>query len=199
MDYHWSSTTLVVEGDFLAASTGVGGGISRVSALFNHTVPRDWHEPDPLSRICEIARNEQIKGSFFGLLTAVPIHSLVICRSGPLTVFITAGISGRTINIIAVSREGMSENALLESIATIASAKTAALLRSGRDLLSTPTDATIMACEGPLVHRYAGIVTPVGKELVKCVERGVPLALARYEGGAESPLEWEMETGDRER
>lgn len=187
MDFHNSNTTLVIEGTFLAVSTGVGGDLKQVDALFNHTVPRDWHDDSPDLLLSDIARKEGICGDYFGLLTAVPMTSLLICRSSFLTVFITAGISNHTINIIAVSSEGMSRNALLESVAVIGSAKTQALFETGRGIVATPTDAVIVACEGEEVHRYAGIVTPVGNRLVECVRRGVPIALSRYENGELAP------------
>ena len=187
MDFHYSDTTLVIEGTFLAVSTGVGGDLKKVAALFNHTVPREWHDTSPELFLSDIAREEGICGDYFGLLTAVPMPCLLICRSGFLTVFITAGISNHTINIIAVSTEGMSKNALFESVATISSAKTQALIETGRGIVATPTDAVIMACEGKEVHKYAGIVTPVGSRLAECVRRGVPIALSRYEDGELSP------------
>jgi adenosylcobinamide hydrolase len=188
MDFYYSDTTLVIRGKFLAISTGVGGDIRQVDALFNHTVPREWHDDNPEILLSEIAGREEIRGDFFGLLTAVPMTSLVICRSGFLTVFVTAGISNHTINIIGVSGEGMARNALLESIATISSAKTQALLENDRGIMATPTDAVIMACEGEEVHRYAGIVTDVGSRLAACVRTGVPLALSRYETGGTGPV-----------
>lgn len=83
----------------------------------------------------------------------------------------------------------MTKSALLESIATISSAKTAALLQDGRDFIATPTDAVIVACVGHPVHRYAGTATPLGKNLVNAVMTGVPLALAAYENGRKGPVE----------
>ena len=115
------------------------------------------------------------------------MDALVICRAGFLTVFITPGISNHTINIIAVSTEGMSKNALMGSVATISVAKTQAFPENGGGIMATPTGAVIMACEGDAVHRYAGIVTPVGSRLAACVRAGVPLALSRYEQGASNP------------
>lgn len=193
MDFHYSDTTLVIEGTFLAVSTGVGGDLKKVAALFNHTVPRDWHDDSPALLLSDISRKEGICSDYFGLLTAVPMTSLLVCRSGFLTVFITAGISNHTINIIAISSEGMSRNALLESVATISSAKTQALLETGRGILATPTDAVIVACEGEEMHRYAGIVTPVGSRLAECVRRGVPIALSRYENGERAPATISLE------
>ncbi len=188
MDFHYSDTTLVVQGEFLAVSTGVGGDLRQVDSLFNYTVPREWHDTSPELFLSDIARKEGICGDYFGLLTAVPMTCLLICQCGFITIFITAGISNHTINIIAVSTEGMSRNALLESVATISSAKTQALFETGRGIVATPTDAVIIACEGEEVHRYAGVVTPVGSRLAECVRRGVPLALSRYEGGSDSPV-----------
>lgn len=192
MNFHYSDTTLVIIGDFSAVSTGVGGDLRPVGALFNHTVSRSWHDPHPENLLRQIASGEGINSDFFGLLTAVPMASLVMCRCGFLTVFITAGISNHTINIIGVSEEGMSRNALLESVATISSAKTQALLENGRGIPGTPTDAIVMACEGPLVHPYAGIVTPVGMRLSACIRKGVPLALSRYETGATAPIKLDI-------
>jgi adenosylcobinamide hydrolase len=188
MNYRCSDTTLVFEGNFLAASTGIEGDIGQATALFNHTVPRRWHDDHPERLLAEIAAKEGIGSSYFGMLTAVPMGALVICRSGFLTVFMTAGISNHTINIIGVSGEGITRSGLLEGLITAASAKTLALLESGRAIPGTPTDAIIMACEGPGVHRYAGTVTPVGIRLAACVRKGVPLALSRYEEGATVPL-----------
>ncbi|OPX69505.1 MAG: Adenosylcobinamide amidohydrolase [Methanoregulaceae archaeon PtaB.Bin056] len=193
MDYDYSDSTLVIRGKFLAVSTGVDGDLRRVDALFNHTVPRDWHDTSPTLFLSDIARLEGICGDYFGLLTAVPMSALLICRSGFLTVFITAGISNHTINIIAVSTEGMSKNALLESVATISSAKTQALLETGRGIVATPTDAVIMACEGEEIHQYTGIVTAVGSRLAECVRRGVPIALSLYENNSDTPVVLDVE------
>lgn len=187
MDFRCSDTTLIIRGNFLAVSTGVGGDLRHVDSIFNHTVPRGWHDDHPEFFLSGIASKQGITGEFFGLLTAVPMTSLLICRCDFLTVFITAGISNSTINIIAVSAEGMSRNALSESVATVSSAKTQALLETGRGITATPTDAVIVACEGEVVHRYAGVVTSVGRRLAKCVRTGVPLALSRYEHGALIP------------
>lgn len=192
MKYRCSDTTLVIEGDFLASSTGIQGDIGYASTLFNHTVPRTWHDDHPERLLGDIAVKEGISGPYFGMLTAVPMGALVICRSGFLTVFITAGISNHTINIIGVSKEGLSRSGLLEGLITAASVKTQALLKTGRNIPGTPTDAIIMACEGPEIHRYAGPVTPVGILLAACVRKGVPLALSRYEAGATMPVRIEI-------
>ena len=168
------------------------GDIGQVSALFNHTVPRTWHDDHPERLLAEIAVKEGLAAPYFGMLTAVPMGALVICRSGFLTVFITAGISNHTINIIGVSSEGLSRSGLLECLITAASAKIRALLENGRAIQGTPTDAVIMACEGPRLHRYAGTVTPAGSRLAACVREGVTLALSRYEEGATLPLVIEL-------
>lgn len=188
MEFRYSNTTLVIQGDFFAVSTGVGGDLRPVGAIFNHTVLFSWHDEHPENLLAHVASDEGIDFDYFGLLTSVPMGALVICRSGFLTVFVTAGISGNTINIIGVSGEGMSRNALLECLITAASAKTEALMESGRGIPGTPTDAIVMASEGPAVHSYAGIVTPVGKHLAACIRKGVPLALSRYEEGASMPI-----------
>ena len=146
------------------------GDIGQVSALFNHTVPRTWHDDHPERLLAEIALKEGLAAPYFGMLTAVPMGTLVICRSGFLTVFITAGISNHTINIIGVSSEGLSRSGLLECLITAASAKTRALLENGRAIqrplmrLSWPVkDPDSTGMQGPSLLRGADSPPVSGK------------------------------------
>ena len=50
----------------------------------------------------------------------------------------------------------MSDGALLESIITATGAKAEALHAMGYPFSGTTTDEVIVACEGEVVHRYAG-------------------------------------------
>jgi adenosylcobinamide hydrolase len=198
MRYYLRDSTLFVRGRFLAASTGIQGGIRRVSTILSHTVPPGWDEPEPFRELTLQVTRAGMGPDYFGLLTAVSMKNLCVLSYGTLTVFITAGVSNpnpdlrpeedgggepaHTINIILHSREGMSEGALLESIITATGAKAEALHSMGYPFTGTTTDAVIVACEGEGVHRYAGTGTDLGKRIYQAVLHGVPEALKRHEG-----------------
>lgn len=193
MRYFLENTTLFIRGSFRAASTGIAGGVARVSTLLNHTVLSDWDHEAPEKELELVAAGAGIGRDFFGLLTAVSQKNLCVLQYDFLTVFITAGIRDKpagpehagTINIIICSIQGMSDAALLETIMIAAGAKAEALAVLGRNTTGTPTDAIIAACEGEVVHRYAGSITPVGTRLRAAVLYGVPEAIRKHEAGAE--------------
>ncbi|MGA2160620.1 MAG: adenosylcobinamide amidohydrolase [Methanoregula sp.] len=190
MRYYLDTTTLFIRGAFRAASSGISGGIRNVTTLFNHTVPADWDDTGPEKEIEFVAAAAGTGQDVLGLLTAVPIQTLCVLQYDFITVFVTAGIrqemagekAAGTINIIACSREGMEDSALLETIMVATEAKAETLLAAGR-VSGTPTDAVIAACEGGVRHRYAGRITEPGRRVRDAVLRGVPEALRRYESG----------------
>lgn len=182
MRYYLRDGTLVVRGSFRAVSTGPGGGFGTASTLLNHTVPPDWNEPDPLRELTTAVSREGLPGSFFGLLTAVPMASLCVLQYDFITVFITAGMGGRTINSIITSSEGLADAALAGAIITATEAKAEALRDLSRAVSGTPTDAVIVASEGELFHPYAGPLTEAGRRIRAAVLAGVPAALHRSEG-----------------
>ncbi|MDD1705886.1 MAG: adenosylcobinamide amidohydrolase [Methanoregulaceae archaeon] len=185
MRYYLREGTLFVRGRFRSVSTGAGGGIGTVSTLLNHTVPPDWHEQDPLRELSTVTSREGLPGDFFGLITAVKMQHLCILQYDFMTVFISAGIhtgSCGTINIILHSGQGMSDAALTGGIITATEAKSDALRGLGHLFSGTPTDAVIVASEGPVVHPYAGTLTEAGRRIHAAVLFGVPEALLRYEG-----------------
>ncbi len=47
MQYYVKDSTLIIDGDFEAVSTGLNGGRSHVKHLFNKQVPRTFNPPDP--------------------------------------------------------------------------------------------------------------------------------------------------------
>ena len=185
MRYFVRDSTLFLRGDFSAASTGVEGGIRRVSTILNHTVPADFHEDNPRNYLERIVTSEGYSlESFFGLLTAVGMQNLCILQYDFITAFITAGIEGPhtgsgTINIIIFSGQGLSTEAQLESIMTVTEAKVKALQARGYPFTGTPTDAVVIASEGALQHPYAGTLTEPGKRIYSAVEFGVGEALRR--------------------
>jgi adenosylcobinamide hydrolase len=185
MRYYFRGSTLFVRGRFRAVSTGTGGGLGTVSTLLNHTVPPEWEGADPLRDLSAVASRQGLPPDFFGLLTAVKMQHLCILQYDFVTVFISAGIhpgSCGTINIIACSSQGMSDAALAGAIITATEAKSDALRARGYPFSGTPTDAAIVASEGPVVHQYAGILTEAGERIRAAVLFGVPEALQRHEG-----------------
>jgi adenosylcobinamide hydrolase len=189
MKYFTREHTLFLRGDFVAASTGVGGGIGRVSTLFNHTVPKNFDHADPRKYMTLLAAEYGYSPEFYGLLTAVEMKSLCIFHYDFVTVFITAGVSNpnpegpNTINMIVYSSQGLSEGALLETIITATEAKAHALREMGFSFTGTTTDAVIVAYEGQeIVHEYAGTFTELGRRVYRAVSYGVQEALKRHEG-----------------
>ena len=189
MRYFTDTNTLFIRGTFRAASTGINGGISQVSTLFNHTVPVGWNHTEPGKRLERIATGAGLAPAFFGLLTAVPVQQCCVLQYDFITVFITAGIRREppelagTINIIVTSSEGMEDSALLETIMVATEAKAEALAELGLPLSGTPTDAVIGACEGEVKHRYAGRITEVGRRVRGAILHGIPHAVQRHDSG----------------
>jgi len=165
MQYYVQDNTLVIKGNFEAVSTGLNGGRSRVKYLFNKQVPRTFNPPDPVKFVEEAALGLGISEPCFGLLTAVNMEYLQVIEDDYLTAFVTTGVSNGsefriekeekekkeekigTINIILISREKLSETALLGAIITATEAKGLALLEKGHTFLGTNTDAVIVAYE----------------------------------------------------
>lgn len=195
MQYHIKDQTLIIKGDFEAVSTGLNGGRARVEYIFNKQVPRTFNPPSPEEFIREEALKLSIEKTYFGLLTAVNMDYLQVIEDVYLTAFITAGVSNGsefrakigTINIILVSKERLSETALLGAIITATEAKGLALLEKGYTFLGTNTDAVIVAYEtGSMPGSenekkqeipYAGSSTELGKKITEAVIKGVKAGL----------------------
>jgi len=191
MRYFFRDRTLFLRGDFRAASTGVNGGLRRVTTILNHTVDRAFAHADPLRTIEDLAAGMGFSGDIFGLLTAVDIRNTCILHYDFITLFVTAGVTHPnpgpegTVNIVVHSAEGLSDQALLETILTATMAKADALRGLGHSFSGTTTDAVVAACEGPVCHEYAGTATGAGRRIYRAVFRGVQEALARHEGRVE--------------
>lgn len=188
MRYFLQGSTLFIRGSFLAASTGVNGGLRRVSTILNHTLASEWDHKEPLRSMERIVSEQGLPLDFFGLLTAVEMRNLCILHYDFITAFITAGVSNpiseppHTINIIIHSSEGLSEGAILETIITATEAKAQALQLMGYRFTGTTTDEVIVACDGDTHHTYAGTLTEVGRRVYAAVLFGVQEALKRHEG-----------------
>ncbi|MDD1664112.1 MAG: adenosylcobinamide amidohydrolase [Methanomicrobiales archaeon] len=191
MRYFFGGETLFLRGDFRAASTGVNGGLRKVTTLLNHTVDGAFNHKEPLRSLEEITEGRGFSRDFFGLLTAVPIRTTCILQYDFVTLFVTAGVTNPnpgpagTINIIVHSGEGFADGALLETILTVTMAKADALRALGHPFSGTTTDAVVAACEGPVCHEYAGTATGAGRRIYRAAFHGVQEALARNEGRVE--------------
>jgi adenosylcobinamide hydrolase len=190
MRYYIDHDTLFIRGNFIAASTGMNGGIRRVSTLFNHTIGPEWDHDHPGKEAERVAAQAGLCGDFFGLFTTVPMGNLCVLQYDFITVFVTASLATaavsravfQTINIIVCSGEGMSEGALLETIMTTTEAKVEALLAAGHTPNGTSADGVVVACEGPVCHTSAGVASSAGSRIRTGVLKGVEEALRRSSG-----------------
>jgi adenosylcobinamide hydrolase len=111
MRYFFRGKTLFVRGDFRAASTGVNGGLRRVTTVLNYTVDGGFDHNEPIRSLEGITTGMGFSRDFFGLLTAVPIRTTCILQYDFITLFVTAGVAkpnpgaAGTINIIVHSAE----------------------------------------------------------------------------------------------
>ncbi|HJH32633.1 MAG TPA: adenosylcobinamide hydrolase [Methanosarcinaceae archaeon] len=194
MKYKVKGTSLIIEGDFEAISSGINGGRGRVECLINHRVQPAFDHYEPAEYLNNVAESLMLKKPYFGLLTAVNMDKLCVMTEDYLTTFVTAGIThpsgfkvGRagTINIIITVDGMLSESAMVGAIITATEAKGLALLDMGYDFLGTTTDAVIVAYENHLgaetetrtmtgeILEYAGPYTEFGEMITRTVMKGV--------------------------
>ncbi len=188
MKYHIENNTLLIKGNFEAISTGINGGMSKVSCIFNHSVTSDFEYKDPIEYVVNLAQLNDIKGKYFGLLTAVDMTNLCIEENENMTLFVTAGITHPspfklknigTINIIIVSKIALSKGAMASAIITATEAKSLCLLDLGFDFLGTTTDAVVVAEDKTssknrdTITQYTGSYTEFGSDLIKSVKKCV--------------------------
>ncbi len=187
MRYYRRGQTLILRGEFRAACTGIPGGLGKVPTILIHHPAENGNLLDPSRIFDRVLHREGLPPDFFGLVSGHPITSLCILQHDFLTLFISAGAPGRDrgssgpVTMVVHSREGMSDSALLESIMTATAARMEAMQALGRPLSGDPADGVIVASEGEVVHRNAGISTAIGEKIRPAVLFGVREALARVE------------------
>jgi len=190
MIHYIKDSTLIIEGEFEAISSGINGGRGHVDRLFNHQVQPGFNHFEPAQYLNRLADSLQLQRPYFGLLTAVNMDDLCVSTDDYLTTFVTAGIThpsgfrvkdseAGTINIILVVNGTLSEGAMAGAIITATEAKGLALIEMGYDFLGTTTDAVIVAYRkhsSPYIE-YAGSYTEFGEKItgtvVRCVEEGI--------------------------
>ncbi len=212
MIHYIKDSTLIIEGEFEALSSGINGGRRHVDCLFNHQVLPDFDHSEPAQYMDRLAGSLQIRRPYFGLLTAVSMDDMCVRTDEYLTTFVTAGIThpsgfrvggnitgngnengngngAGTINIILVADARLSEGAMAGAIITATEAKGLALMEMGYDFLGTTTDAVIVAYrKHSLPHiEYAGSYTEFGEKItgtvVRCVTEGLRKSGERDEVG----------------
>lgn len=190
MRHYTKDSTLIIEGEFEAISSGINGGRACVECLFNHQVQPGFNHFEPAQYLDRLADSLQIRRPYFGLLTAVNMDDLCVRTDDYLTTFVTAGIThpsgfrvkdseAGTINIILVVNGILSEGAMAGAIITATEAKGLALMEMGYDFLGTTTDAVIIAYRkhSSAYIEYAGSYTEFGEKItgtvVRCVKEGI--------------------------
>lgn len=197
MRYHYDTDTVYIRGIWRAASTGIDGGISTISTIFNRTVETNFDHTNPQAYVRSILAEKGYQTDAFCLLTAVSMKNLCILQYDYITVFVTAGLTNpnpdptrsHTINIIVTSDESFSDAAILETIITVTEAKADALRRLGRDFTGTTSDAVVVAAvpakDATPAHTYAGTFTEPGRRIYDAVLHGVMASLDRQENRVE--------------
>lgn len=183
----------------LAISSAItGGGLGTRSWVFNATVSYDYDNPHPCAHVDGIAERLGLSGDGVGLLTAVDVGNRVHAEDGGVRATVTTGAGkpvwaassdpapqlrtpadhAGTINAVCFSPVRLSEGALVNAVATIAEAKTQALLEAGVPGTGTVTDATAVLCpvDGP-VEEYAGPRSLIGASLARAVHTAVTAGL----------------------
>ena len=184
MRYYLRKDTLIVRGNFRAASNGAEGGLKDARTLLNVTVARGFSEnaSEYLERVS--ARNGFL-APYFGLLTAVPITNLCIAQYDYITAFVTAAVSdrNRTINIIVTSEKPLTDAALLGAMMTVTEAKMKVILERKLPSTALSTDAVIVAAEksGCAAEEFAGPLTEIGMRITKAVSHALTEAFVRFD------------------
>jgi adenosylcobinamide hydrolase len=188
MKYYIRNDTLFIRGSFSAASTGPCGGLRPVSTVL---ISSRGQSLIPVGDTCReitlhVAR-EGLPGDFFGLVAGNDIRRLCILQYDYITVFILASsgneIQPDHITIVAFCGEGIAENALLQMIVTVTSAKARALIDAGLPFPAASDDHVIVAGEGVPAHQEAGLQSEAGWRVSECVLFGLPHALAQKDNG----------------
>ncbi|MEI6292463.1 MAG: cysteine-rich small domain-containing protein [Methanomicrobiales archaeon] len=184
MKYYIRNDTLFIRGSFSAASTGPCGGLRPVSTVLL-SCPGPQHEPDgdPCREITHLAASEGLSKDLFGILAGNGIRRLCIVQYDYITVFILASTGNDNqkdqITIVAFSGEGIADNALLQMIITVTSAKARALIDAGLPFPAATEDHVIVVAEGVQGHTDAGLHSEAGWRVSECILFGLPHALAQ--------------------
>lgn len=184
MRYYLRKDTLIIRGDFRAASNGAEGGLKDAKTLLNVSVPRGFSE-NAAKYLERVSARNGFLSPYFGLLTAVPMQNLCIAQYDYITAFVTAAVSdrNRTINIIVTSAKPLTDAALLGAMMTVTEAKMKAISERKLPATAVSTDAVIVAAEkgGAAAEEFAGPLTEVGMRIAKAVSHALTEAFVRFD------------------
>ncbi|MBO5368372.1 adenosylcobinamide amidohydrolase [Methanocorpusculum sp.] len=184
MRYYLRNDTLIIRGDFRAASNGAEGGLKDAKTLLNVSIPRGFSE-NAAGYLERISARNGFLHPYFGLLTAVPMQNLCIAQYDYITAFVTAAVSdrNRTINIIVTSAKPLTDAALLGAMMTVTEAKMKVIAERKLPATALSTDAVIIAAEknGSAAEEFAGPLTEVGMRIAKAVSHALTEAFVRFD------------------
>ena len=184
MRYYLRNDTLIIRGDFRAASNGAEGGLKDAKTLLNVSIPRGFSE-NAAGYLERISARNGFLHPYFGLLTAVPMQNLCIAQYDYITAFVTAAVSdrNRTINIIITSAKPLTDAALLGAMMTVTEAKMKVIAERKLPATAQSTDAVIVAAEknGSAAEEFAGPLTEVGMRIAKAVSHALTEAFVRFD------------------
>jgi adenosylcobinamide hydrolase len=188
MRYYIRNDTIFIRGSFSAASTGPCGGLHPVSTIFLSS-PAAPREPcgEPCRGITNLVVREGLPEDCFGVLAGNDIGRLCIVQYDYITVFILASNGAETqpdqLTIVAFSGEGIADNALLQMIITVTSAKARAMIDAGLPFPAATEDQVIVAAEGKQGHTDAGLHSEAGWRVSECILFGLTHALGQKDKG----------------
>ena len=184
MRYYLRNDTLIIRGDFRAASNGAEGGLKDAKTLLNVSIPRGFSE-NAAGYLERISARNGFLHPYFGLLTAIPMQNLCIAQYDYITAFVTAAVSdrNRTINIIVTSAKPLTDAALLGAMMTVTEAKMKVIAERKLPATAQSTDAVIVAAEknGSAAEEFAGPLTEVGMRIAKAVSHALTEAFVRFD------------------
>lgn len=179
-----------------------GGGFRRARHILNAQVSKDYDSDDPAADLRAIAAHCDVRESFIGLMTAVPLRKARIAlleeQGLRVAALVTAGVGNAssagitppcapkagTINIILLLDAKLTRAAMLNAIITATEAKSAVLhaldIRTpeGELATGTSTDTVTIAMTGRgSAQAYAGPATVIGWMIAKTVRQAVQESL----------------------
>lgn len=175
------------------SSASVGGGIGPRDWVLNAQVPQDYARTDLGAHVGELAAALGCTGTGIGMLTAAPVEKVRGATDGGVHCFATVGVrdptwaaadapsgatdDGRrpgTINLVAFVPVPLTDDALVNAVATATEAKSQALFETRIAGTGTASDAVCVCCPTTGdAARFAGPRSEWGARLARSVHRAV--------------------------
>ncbi|GGP20910.1 hypothetical protein GCM10007981_10890 [Thermocladium modestius] len=177
-------------GELTSLSTTVrGGGMSAARGAIFKTVPRDF-DGDPDEEAASALSMAGVSGQWLVFLTAVDVGLASIVDWGRGFAVSTAGLEPpaclHTINVLAVSREPLNQEGLVDLFKTAVEAKSLAAIKLGLmcgDDVAVGTVSDAVAVAAPLAGegaRFAGPGTSIGGAAARGVVEAVLTAAFKW-------------------